>query len=161
MTAPVTLTLSETATHLDLNEAYSKAFLELTLKGSCVLDDPAIGSDLKARKFNENLYVITGFKLPDPGKSAVSTKLQELQRNPPPEMVQPGSYLPIFFQHGEISKTGSTGTTMEMLLLLCKDRLEALNTGAFECLENTQAIALLDQVIALLQTRSERCLREK
>jgi len=113
------------------------------------------------RRFNPNLYTITGYRLPNPGTSANGNRLLEFQRNAPEDMTQSGTYLPICFQEGRAEDVGANGITMEALLMIVHDRLSLLNQGEFECYENNSALHHIAEAIDALNLRMMRVTQER
>lgn len=65
----------------------------------------------------------------------------------------------IQFQSG-IGSEGLNGVTIESLLAICADRLEAFNQDEWSCIENTQAILRIKEALFWLNHRSaQRALR--
>lgn len=152
----VQVILQDDSTTADLRTAFAKASQEIVLRGSEVIDNGEGHDDqLQIRRFNEDLYVVSGFELQDPNISHVSAKLQELQASPPPEMMQ-GKYLPIIFQHGPRPTAGYNGVTLEALLAVCANRLESFQASPYACQENAEALAHLHDAIKCLNRRAAR-----
>jgi hypothetical protein len=72
------------------------------------------------------------------------------------EIVLPdGTPFPIEFQYQEPEK-GVVGITMESLLAICIDRLEAFQRGPYPCRENALALTKIEEALLWLHRRTER-----
>lgn len=144
-----------------LREVFQEAAQMIQAKDTCLIHNGEIEPDdgitpLRIRKFNEDLYIISGYRLSDPAVSPVSRRLQEYQSNPLAEAIAPGTYQVVVFQHGNRKEQGNNGVTMESLLSICKDRLESFEDSDFACVENARAIECIQQAIDALNARAER-----
>jgi hypothetical protein len=158
----VNVLIANDARHDDLVRAFQSALATIALNDATVIphtDDP--NNTILVRRFTPNLYTVTGYRLPNPGESANGNRLLEFQRNPPEDMVQSGTYLPICFQEGRAEDVGVNGITMEALLMIVHDRLSLLNQGAFECHENDSALYHIAEAIDALNLRMARVTKER
>ncbi len=158
----VNVIVEKDARHHDLILAFQHALTEIALNDSTTIphtSDP--DNKLSVRRFNPNLYTITGYQLPRPGASANGNRLLEFQKNPPGDMIESGTYLPICFQEGRAEECGTNGITMEALLMIVHDRLSLLNRGTFECYENHSALYHIAQAIDALNDRMARVNAER
>jgi hypothetical protein len=65
-----------------------------------------------------------------------------------------GSVCEIRFQKGPIAEHGVNGATIEALLAICADRLEAFQRGDFACAENQSALNHIDAAMEALHLRT-------
>jgi hypothetical protein len=65
----------------------------------------------------------------------------------------------IAFQRGPEKTVGVNGVTNEVLLAIVIDRLERFQSGPAPCEENAEALALLEQALAKLAARVQRCIQ--
>lgn len=156
----VNVKLTEAATVQDVREAFQELAQQIQMKDTRLIENGELEHDdappIRIRKFNEDLYIISGYKLPDTNASPVTARLAQYQSNPLAEAHLPGTYQPVVFQHGNRKDVGNTGVTMESLLSICKDRLESFEDSDFACVENARAIECIQQAIDALNARAER-----
>lgn len=62
----------------------------------------------------------------------------------------------IEFQHGAVCEAGVNGVTMEALLAIVADRLQAFQRGPMACRENALALTKIEEALHWLQTRTRR-----
>lgn len=160
----ITVNLSDTATTQEMLSAFQAAYnAEVAQYMERTTEDVENGevepSQIRITRFNENVYMITGFMLPDESHPT-SQRIIEAMGNPPPGVIyQKGNHMAIVFT----SDTGpyKNGITMEALLNICKDRLQQFNCGAYACDENDAAIYHITQAVESLNVRMERVLMER
>lgn len=142
----------------DLQDAFQKAAQVFQAADTEVINNGGVGrqnaeSPLTVRRFNEDLYIISGYSLPDPAVSPVTKRLQAYNQNPLIEAHRPGTYTVLTFQHG---RNGNTGITMEALLSVVLDRLQQFQAAPYACDENDEAIWHLNAALAALNGRMLR-----
>lgn len=60
------------------------------------------------------------------------------------------------FQRGNPTEAGFNGLTVEALLAITADRIDALNKGEFRCRENSLAITHIEEAMNWLMARSHK-----
>lgn len=83
---------------------------------------------------DNHLYLIGGLS------SLYSNPVMDNGQATLPEGFDPEETLGIIFQNGPIPDNGINGVTLEALLTICIDRLEACQSGKFACEENGAAL---------------------
>lgn len=152
-------------TFADLQDAFQKAAQAfqaadtVLLHNGEILNTPNVEA-LRIRKFSEDMYIISGYKLPDPSKSPVTLRLQQYHQNPLIEAYQTGTYQAIVFQHGKREVVGNTGVTIESLLSICMDRLKSFQDSEYACDENNHALKGLEIALNALNCRMMRVINE-
>lgn len=155
-TGKLSITAAPGATIDDLRNAYQEAALHIQRSTVTYLGSGETGqTPIDAVKLSPHFYAITGFNL-NHQDAVVKERMNELQRNPLPEMSGPGTYLPLIFQNGDPSKVGYNGVTFEAVLTILVDRLTSMNQGTGECDENYRAIDAMRQSLDQLHQRRAR-----
>lgn len=165
--SPVNVQLNDGADFADLQTAFIQAAQEIQARDTRLIPNgaPYGPSPLAIRRFSEDLYIISGYRLPDPQTSEVSKRIQRYQQNPLIEAHEPGTYTVLSFQHGPIAVDAAggckgNGITIEALLQVAMDRLEYYQNSPYACDENGKALDGIQTALAALQSRAERRLRE-
>lgn len=156
----VQLTVADDATADDLRAAFQVAMVNQIRKKITPITNgevPDAQSPINIFRYSEDLYYISGYNMrgtlqPNP----VAEQFSDMQRDPLPETVQAGTYLPIMFQCGPRHAYGANGVTIESLLVICKDRLMLMNQEPYDCAENARAIECIDQTLDALNARMLR-----
>ena len=76
-----------------------------------------------------------------------------------PSLIVPSNTIPkkeinIFFQNGPVNESTFNGITIEMLLAVCKDRLESFQTGPFASDYNATALVNINAALESLDKRT-------
>lgn len=160
VSSAVNVKLTDAATVQDVREAFQELTQQIQMRDTRLIENGELEHNdappIRIRRFSEDLYIISGYRLPDTNASPVTARLAQYQSNPLAEAHLPGTYQPFVFQHGNRKEVGNNGLTMESLISICIDRLSSFQRSDYWCEENDCAIGHLEQALAALNRRTAR-----
>ena len=159
----VDIFLGKDSTLQDLERAYQEQRALLLRRAVTNLgsgEPEEVGSAINVYCYSDSVYAIAGFNL-----GALPIEVQQqlgfMQQNKMPDMLLPGSNIPLVFQTGPRSDDGPNGITIEALLSVCLHRLTKLNVAPWNCPENDVAIGAIENALDALGARQLRRIDER